>query len=329
MSETSLAPASTTARPASRRRPLFGRVLLIVSLLLGLWVGWLEAPREIARWYLAAAMEHRDEAEFHRRYNRQAEADRNSAAAEAALRRALAWDPNSAEAHVVRAGWHSRKNEPEQALADYARALQVGGDSISIRKHRSELYVQMKRYREAIEDQLAIYEQLRSNWWLRDSASNYLNGAAYLRAVANQDLHQALKEINQVLAGSDKTPLEKLSANERMEQMMWLDTRGYILYRLGRHKEAINDMDRAATLARARFAELSNPVERKRRLYASPKLRDMREFQAGEASLFYNLGVIFYHRSLVLEKLKHKRDAAADRKLATQLLGVEPDESVF
>jgi tetratricopeptide (TPR) repeat protein len=303
--------------------------MFLVTLVLGLWLGYQEGPREIARWYLAAAMEHRELAAYHRRHDRSADAERHARAAEAALRKALAWDPASADAYVVRAGWHRQKNELEQALADYDRALALGGNDLAIRERRSVLYMQMKRYREAVEDQLAIYEHVRSQWWLKSAVPEQQNSLAYFRAVGKQDLHQALKEINEVLAGREKTPLKKLTLQQRSELMRWLDTRGYILYLLDRPKEAINDMDQAARLARSELAEMAHPVARQRRLHGTMELRDMQEFEAMEASMYYNYGVIFYHRSLVLEKLKHKKDAAEDRELARSLLGREPDESVF
>ena len=304
--------------------------MFLVTLLLGLWLGIQEAPREIARWYLASAMEHHELAAYHRRHGRSAEADRHAQAARAALQQSLGWDSDAADPYVVRAGWHLQKNEYPQALADYERALKFSGDSIAVRERRALLYVQMKRYREAVEDQLAVLERVRSDWWLKDAVPEQLNGVAYYRAVGKQDLHQALKEINQALSGREKTPIEKVSRKERGELMRWLDTRGYILYLLDRPKEAINDMDQAARLARIELAALANPSERQSRLHASLDLRDMQEFEASEASLFYNIAVIYYHRSLVLDKLKHKKDAAEDRKLARALLGGrEPDESVF
>jgi len=303
--------------------------MFLVTLLLGVWLGIQEAPREIARWYLAAAMEHRELAAYHRRHDRSGEADRHAKLAVAALDKALSWAPDAPDAYLVRAGWWRQNDELEKALADYDRALELSGNAVEIRERRSVLYMQMKRYREAVEDQLAIFQHVRSHWWLKGEIPEQLNGLAYFRAVGRQDLHQALKEIKEVLAEREKTPLKELTLQDRSELMRWLDTRGYILYLLDRPKEAINDMDQAAQLARSELAGVTHPASRERRLHQTIELRDMQEFEASEASLRFNYGVIFYHRSLVLEKLKHKKDAAEDRKLARSLLGREPDESVF
>lgn len=322
MSQDAPVAAATPGTPI-RRRKLVPRAMLALTLVLGLWIGWTEAPREVGRWYLAAAVEHRVNAAHLRRQRRSEEADRLAQAASVALQKALDWNPDCAEAYLIRAGWRASENRLEEAIEDCERALGLGANPWRVWERRSAINLERKQYRAAVDDQLAIYRAMRSRWWLKDAALVQLNQVAYFRAVGKQDLTLALQEINEVLQKT-KRPVNELSYSERLQLMACLDTRGYILFLLDRPKEAINDMDEAATLAEIEVRDYG--MRRRQRLYAAT---DLREFEIREPAQSYNLGVIFYHRSLVLAKLKHKKDAQRDWQMAKDLLGREPDETVF
>src|SRR5262245_16013741 len=181
-------PAPLSLPPSRPRRRLVARILLAAALLLGVWIGWQEMPREIARWYLAAAVEHRSQASFDRIHDRKAQADVHRRAAQTAMEQSLAWDPHSAEALATRANWHRAEGRLQDALDDCNRAIAVAGKSDSLLEQRSLIYMEMKRFEEAVADQQAIFEPMRSwswleRWWLADAFASQLNTVAYFRAV--------------------------------------------------------------------------------------------------------------------------------------------------
>ncbi len=84
-----------------------------------------------------------------------------------------------------------------------------------------------------------------------DDDPEALNHRAYMRALAGRDLEAALDDIERALAASGPSP-------------EFLDTRGYILHLLGRHHQAIDDLNVAIDTAqndRRRLLTLAGHVD--------------------------------------------------------------------
>ncbi len=102
-----------------------------------------------------------------------------------------------------------------------------------------------------------------------------------------------------------------------------LDTRGFVLYRLGMYEEALNDLD----LALAAYKEVSRTlpafIEARKHL-----IIDMRQENRQEDQVRRTLAVIRYHRSLTRDALSQTAKAEEDRT-AIRELGFVPDEHLF
>jgi len=102
-----------------------------------------------------------------------------------------------------------------------------------------------------------------------------------------------------------------------------LDTRGFVLYRLGMYDEAIHDLDCA--LAAYEQVNRTRPafIEARKHL-----IIDMRQESQQEEQVRRTLAVIRYHRSLALEALGKGPEADQDRAKIREL-GFVPDDHLF
>jgi tetratricopeptide (TPR) repeat protein len=133
---------------------------------------------------------------------------------------------------------------------------------------------------------------------------------AYAKAIGNVDLESALQEINEAL-NSDKNAA-------------YLDTRGFIYYRMGKYDLALNDLDPAVKEVEGDLHLLHAHADLERR--AAP---DIRVYEIQFRKDNEPVAVMRYHRALVHEKLGHSAAAAADRKRVRELIGRDGDEKLF
>jgi tetratricopeptide (TPR) repeat protein len=168
-------------------------------------------------------------------------------------------------------------------------------------------------------------EQLSLRSGIPDRATA-LNGLAYSQALAKVELDEALTSVNEAL------DLEEGNYNI-------LDTRGYIHFLRKDYEAALADLDlavpgcdKAVELADANARVNSTPplfhkvvsARPKRLLEIAPPDAQSRRISIGTAA-----AVVHYHRSLVLNALDRKDDAKKDWEIARQLIGREPDETLF
>ena len=123
---------------------------------------------------------------------------------------------------------------------------------------------------EALADLTAAYE-IRSA-----KNSNLFNHRAYARAVFNVELDEALKDVEQAIAWSGKSP-----------NAAFIDTRGYVYFRLGRYDEALAVADEARQIFEQHGEQLLL------------------------AQLESNVGNIYYRLDRNTEALNHYERAAA------------------
>jgi tetratricopeptide (TPR) repeat protein len=269
---------------------LWALVLLVVGP-----CAYQQAPLEMARWHVAAAIKARSEG-------------RQEAALDL-LDRALAWDADNPSLYLKRAQWRKADGQYDLALADVQRADALRPDDPRILSARSELLQLLGKHAEAIEIWRAIDRlSLAGGTPPRETA---LNGLAYAQAVGNLELEEGLERVNKAL---DIEP----------DNAALLDTRGFLLYRLGKYDEALRDME-AAVQGMEHELRLTQavPATMERIIFYSDNA-DGQMATAKQAA-----AVIRYHRALVLERLGRHAEAKADRARARVLIGRDPDETLF
>jgi tetratricopeptide (TPR) repeat protein len=333
-------PNAATEKPWGRRLTL----ALVALSLLGP-MAYKHAPREVARWHHAIAAEQFD-------MGREEEALRS-------IETALRWSPDDDRLYLQVAAWKREAGRFEEALewCRKARERGVGHESAVLNEETENLW-SLKRWNDA----LALWK------WVAAAASEagtldydpqLLNSLAYARALANTELEEALRDINEAIALAGSAPA-------------MLDTRGFIQFRRGELDAALRDLDNAlqslgvpaaagpaatATATNAsktadaqkaekpqsetpqseRPKETANgspseksgqpqPLESKPRLppgspQSTGQRRQERLQQRTQATLLY-------HRMLILEKQGQASKAAEDRR-RIESLGFRPDDSLF
>lgn len=222
------------------------------------------------------------------------------------IHQALAWKPVSPELNLklllIRAELQHSKQDFAASLADIEQVLTIKPNDEYAQRFRIDLLYRTRRHREAV---AAATEMLERR--IGDEAEN-LNTRAYARAVGNFELEEALKDVDRAL-------------DERPESASFLDTRGYVLFRLGRHQEALDELERAIALTekqREEFEQLGKNLS-----------NDKKPDYDRRHKLFdEHLAVMYHHRGEVHEKLGHADEAKKDRFIGTEL-GYDPESGVY
>jgi tetratricopeptide (TPR) repeat protein len=278
--------------PVRRISPQFLWLMILVSVVP---LVYLQFPREVSYWFLAAA--------------EQARAEGNVELATERLQAAFSWNPRDPWLQVQEAQWLVEDEKYPEALKISDRLVEQFPQELEVLLLRMSILQHLERHEEAIAAARAIDQKSLTSG--RPDRAQALNNLAYARAVGNLDLEQALKEANEALAIAPGEP-------------SYLDTRGFILYRLGKHEAAHEDLDAAVKgLAKldGRAPASSYGLER--------YFRGVDATRSYEQSLKTATAVLLYHRALNLEKLGRFAEAKVDRARVKRLIGREPDETLF
>ncbi len=329
------------ARPARR-------VFFVVILLLFLTSLALQSPREISRWYLAAARE------THAQYERQAAAARKLAAetkakravssgdvgdsfpkqaaemdaaaektfqaAVALVERAARWAPDDVELDRQLGLWYLHAQKYDLSLKCFDQIIKLRPNDPNGYQWRGAVLLEQKRYLDAVRDADEIVRLVKRGG--SDLPLNQaLNEAAYFRALAKEDLEKALHDADEAIAmirvarQRHRPTLEETGADRsplwRLDATLaaTLDTRGFIHYHQGKLDAARKDLDDAIDLHDRYRHELA------RRLLTSDPLE--RPFYRNELLRAQrSQGVMLYHRGLVFSKLGDTRRASRDEQKA-------------
>lgn len=134
------------------------------------------------------------------------------------------------------------------------------------RAQAAELIASLMLNRSMFKNGLSILREFLPPRARRSPSQNNL--IAYLRSLANQDLEEALEEINFAM---------RSESNES-----FLDTRAWILHQLGRHDEALVDIDRSI---QALLGQLKESAYAERLLnFMDEKIAESSSPEAGDAS---------------------------------------------
>jgi len=220
------------------------------------------------------------------------------------LGRALAWSGDDAVLAMELLCWRAALKldtlDAAGAAADASRAADVAPLAARPRQVRALVNVVLAQPDAAVADAEAAVQLAGA------TDPEALNHRAYVRALVRRDLSGALADIEAALAG-DPEPAAEL-----------LDTRGYVLHLVGRHQEAVDDLNRAIAM-----------VEERRRAVAALARRGARAGVARELrALDRDLAVMHHHRGLACRAAGLEAQAEQDLEIAERK-GFDPSRGVM
>lgn len=222
--------------------------------------------------------------------------------------RAIAWHDQGIDLYQMRSQLHGKLRKFDAAVADLTTALEKlkpddKSQRMELLMQRSVMYQRQSKPTEALADLEKAYE-VRSA-----KNSMLLNNRAYARAVFNVEIEGALKDIEQAIEWADRAP-----------NASFIDTRGYVYFRLKRYDEALKDIEHAIKLTEAELAEDTARLD----ALKSPSYIREQVLKSYEESL----AVMYHHRGEIHEQLGNQEQAKADVKKALEM-GYDREAGVF
>jgi len=218
-----------------------------------------------------------------------------------AINKALDWLPDSPQLLLQRADILTEQQKLQEALADVNRALEAAPQYSRALSQRATLYYRLDRHDEAIAD----LDRTVELW--PEGEQTPLNLRAYLFALMNVRLEDALADIDRAIELARQPGAELL------------DTRGYLLLKLGRPNEALDDLNNAIDQA-------EQDVQSNRK---SKQFKQLPEAVRKRRNRLYDemLAVLYHHRGEAYEALEEPEKAESDLARADEL-GYDPSRGV-
>lgn len=218
--------------------------------------------------------------------------------------RAIRWAGDDAERLAGLLCWRAmlrlENRDAAGAVADAGRAHGLLPTSARPLRLRALAQVVLGRPDEALSDARLAAELTRPG------DPEALNHRAYVRALVGRELPEALADVEAALAGSDAVVPE------------WLDTKGYLLHLVGRHHEAIDQLNLAIGGTRDQRRQVEFLVGRADEAEVRRRLR----------ALDHGLAVMLHHRGLACRAAGLEGQAEQDLELARRK-GFAPDRGIF
>jgi len=263
-----------------------------------------QTPREIGRWELAAALNARDAGRKEEAYAR--------------LARAQRWFSSSPMLLLQRAEWRLADGDRPAALEDVQRMVDLSGDTVKGLMLHSQFLQDAGQFSDAVKDWKKLNQMSERSG--SPERAQALNGLAYAQALAEIELDDALDHVNESLELSQGRPSLIAAAS---------DTRGYLLYLTERYEAALADMNAAV---RGYESEIRPPLPLEQRAAGLSTIPDSRpktdrELESPDPARV--LAVVRYHRALAFKALGRNKEAEQDLARVRQLIGREPDQTLF
>lgn len=320
---------STSASPpvgGSRRRTSW-IVWLWFWVTIGL-VAIIQIPKEITAWKFAAALEAREAG--------------NKELAQLLLQHLMHQDADDPAFLGTKYRWASEDGRHKEALSALQELIKQSPKNVRWNYLRSQELLHLRRYAEAIADAKQVKDIAKATGW-PVSNDHAANGLAYARAVGKYELDQATEELDSVVnnarAELDESTKRLQSARAQhelsffdleqaaraqLELLMVLDTRGFARLQRSEPESAEPDLDEAVRLA----DEYQKFMGRYGREFSS-RHRKVNQWEDELKARRQTLAVIVYHRGLAREQLNRDEEAKQDFDRVRELIGKEPDESLF
>lgn len=228
------------------------------------------------------------------------EVGEDAASAAAELDRALAWHGDDPTLLCMRGMLHLAARDPAAAIADASRARDLSPTATDPPRLRALAHVCAGNADAALEDARLVTTLAGEN------DPQALNFRAYVRALVDREIPEALRDIDRAIEIAGDRPAEML------------DTRGFLLHLAGRHPEALDDLDQAIDGMRLARRQLVLRAGRLDRTAFAKQLR----------GTDHALAVMLHHRGLVHEALGRKQESREDFELARKK-GFDPTRGIF
>lgn len=233
---------------------------------------------------------------------RECEAEGDLAGAIAELTRAMEWrEGEDIDLLCERAVFRLEDRDPDGALEDVEQASASAPTAVQPWRVRALVHA----VREDADATVAAADMVVKLSSPGDADA--LNHRAYMRALVGRDLPAALADIDRALAGRT----ESSSA--------LLDTRGFILHLLGRHREAVDQLNVAINGLQQTRRQLNNLRGR----VDDPVLLACRMRR-----LEHDWAVMLHHRALACRAIGLEEQAKQDFELAARK-GFDPARGIF
>jgi tetratricopeptide (TPR) repeat protein len=200
------------------------------------------------------------------------------------------------------------------AVTDASEAATLAPTASLPRRVRALAHVMLHNADAALIDADAAVEMAGSH------QPEALNHRAYIRALVGRQLPEALADIEAALgdAGAGEPDDESEVGTMSHASPEFLDTRGFVLHLLGRHAEAIDDLNRA----------IGTMQQRHRQAKAAAGHADPIDLARELRSIDQALAVMHQHRGLACQALGLAEQARQDFGIATQK-GYDPARGIF
>ncbi|MFO7901697.1 MAG: hypothetical protein R6U98_03470 [Pirellulaceae bacterium] len=271
-------------------------ILLSVVTLVGGPVLITEWPREVARWYQAAA----DEAELNQEY----------VVAEQHLSRAIAWNDTEPRFHAQRARLKLETGEWDSGLKDCERARELGLDTTELVYTRSQLLMRVGRHEAAIAELTELLQE--SKWLTTEARAELVNSLAYAHAVGKHDLQEGLRLANEALDVSGT----RIGILDPLGYLQF--HRGYTLFAQDKPAMAAKSLNKAVQSAQTKYRRAVDRLKVLDEL--PPRQQGRKEDYREQASLLKShLAGILSLRADVWDALEQPGAAKKTRKKIDQL----------
>jgi hypothetical protein len=287
--------------PVGRQRPGAGKRWLLLAVILGGVVPAIVIPqvlpvvREVVvRWSLERAAE--------------CEARSDIAGAVADVSRAVRWLGDDADLLCMRAMLRLEERDSPGCLEDAVRASEIAPTAVQPWRVRALVNVVL----DDVDAALAAADMVVNLSAAGDPDA--LNHRAYIRGLVGRDLPAALADIERALGGGVGG---RDGATEESSPEM-LDTRGFLLHLVGRHEEAVDQLNLAITGMQQNRRKLSLLAGRVDPVQLACRVR----------GLEHGMAVMLHHRALACRAVGLEEQAKQDFEQADRK-GFDPSRGIF
>lgn len=228
------------------------------------------------------------------------EARADIAGAADALGWAVRWHGDDVGLRCMRASLRLQNQDSRGALEDLDRAVALEPTAVAPRRLRALVHVVLDDADAAIADAEMV------TTLSAPGDPDALNHRAYIRAILGRDLPEALVDIERALAGD---------AGQAPEM---LDTRGFILHLLGRHREAVDLLTEAIT----------GMQQQRRKLGLLAGRTDPDSLACRLRAVDQGLAVMLHHRAQACRAIGLDEQAEQDFRQAERK-GFDPSRGIF
>lgn len=217
-----------------------------------------------------------------------------------ALGWALRWHGDDVGLLCMRASLRLQDRDARGALEDLDHAVALAPTAVTPWRLRALVHVVLDEADAAVAD-AEMVTKLSS-----PGDPEALNHRAYIRAVLGRDLPEALADIDRALEGEGDSAPEML------------DTRGFILHLLGRHREAVDLLTEAIT----------GMQQQRRKLGLLSGRADPASLACRLRAVDQGLAVMLHHRGLACQAIGLDEQAEQDFRQAERK-GFDPSRGIF